>query len=103
MAVGEIRPGQYDTESPLGEAIQQIVGSFPPFPEINGVYSEQEMGEYRLVVVPGAGALDLAEWCGWEVAESAAAWATGSGIVEAAELMVQRAVENDNIPPRVSS
>jgi hypothetical protein len=44
--------------------------------------------------------MDLAEWCGWIISSrphQPGAFATGGGIVEAAELMVKRAVQNANI------
>ena len=94
--------GYYNTTSPLKDALTQILGVVPPFPELEGAYSEQDMGEYSDVLTEGIH-MDLAEWCGWIICErpnQPGAFTTGSGIVEAAELMVQRAVENANIPPK---
>lgn len=91
----------YYTESPLLEALVQILGAEPPFPQLKGVYSEAEMGEYPLQSFKGAGLVDLAEWCGAYACENGlpACWTTGSAIVEAAELMVFRAVDSANILP----
>jgi len=94
----------YDTKSPLKDALAQIMGIEPPFPDIEGAYTEKDMGDYPLALVDGF-EVDLAEWCGWMLSSRShqpGAFTTGTGIVEAAELMVKRAVENANIPPKAN-
>ena len=94
--------GYYETASPLRDALAQILGVEPPFPELEGAYTEKDMGDYPGYLA-GWAELDLAEWCGWVICERPSqpgVFTTGNAIVEAAELIVQRAVENANIPPR---
>jgi hypothetical protein len=92
----------YETTSPLRDALIQILGVEPPFPSLEGAYTERDMGEYPDVLTDGI-PMDLAEWCGWAISSRSnqpGAFATGGGIVEAAELLVKRAIQNANIPPK---
>jgi hypothetical protein len=92
----------YETTSPLRDALTQILGVEPPFPSLEGAYTERDMGEYPDVLTDGI-PMDLAFWCGWAICErphQPGAFTTGDAIVEAAELLVKRAVQNANIPPK---
>lgn len=95
----------YETTSPLRAALTLILGAQVqgveiPFPALEGAYSERDMGDYPPVVTNGI-PMDLSEWCGWVLSSgpNPCSFATGNGVVEAAELIVERAVENANIPP----
>lgn len=71
--------------SPLSEALEVLVGDPPP-DFLEGVFSCEDLSDDEI--------LQISDWCSlWARPE----WATGTGVLEAAELMVQDAVDNDNI------
>jgi hypothetical protein len=77
----------YETDSPLAEALGAIVGRCPPKCAL-GCRSIDELSDQELD--------ELQQWASrW----ARPCWATGDGILEAAELLVQwaAAAENDNI------
>ena len=73
--------------SPLCSALLSITGKMPPF-DLYGVYCASELSDDL------AGQLE--DWCS---VNASPYWATGGGVLEAAELLVDRAVENANLPP----
>jgi hypothetical protein len=70
-------------KSPLGEALALITGTMPP--NLEGIYHSSQLDDEK--------GLALSEWC--EAYRPTIF--TGDGTLEAAELLVQRALENDNI------
>ena len=78
----------YAPESPLYEALQSIVGKNPP-DFVVGIYAARELSDDQMT--------ELQDWC---ATHGKPEWTTGIGILEAAERIVDCAVENGNIPPR---
>lgn len=74
------------SKSPLTDALKAITGKIPPFP-LSGVTKSSEL--------PEAIAIQLTDWCSLNAQPE---WATGSSILEAADLIVERALENGNLP-----
>lgn len=79
--------GHY-SDSPLKEALVAITGKEPPF-DLSGVYSSVDLDDHT--------AERLGDWC---TNNTNPVWAPGDSILEAAEILVKRAVENANIAPR---
>jgi hypothetical protein len=75
------------SENPLRGALKTIVGKAPP----------SFVKGYDTRLLTDEESLALQEWASMN---SRPYWATGFGIVEAAELLVATAVENGNIPPK---
>ena len=65
------------------EALHAIIGGYPPM-EVP-LYSASEMGDE---------VLELQDWC---ASNARPEWATGLSMIEAAELIVQQALDNANI------
>lgn len=82
---GGSKPYYNPPESPLKDAITAILGKAPPF-DLTGIIFENNIEEDV--------AIELYEWCS---SNANPCWATGDSIVEAAELIVKRAIENANI------
>ena len=76
----------YIDRGPLADALFAITGMEPP-KYTHGLYLSESLEDK---------AVDLQDWCADNARPS---WATGLGVLEAAELLVQQAVENANIPP----
>lgn len=70
-------------DRPLAEALAIITGTMPP--GLDGIYHSNQLDEET--------AIALEDWC----VAYRPAWVTGNSVLEAAELLVQRALENDNI------
>ena len=70
---------------PFAEALATITGVKPPF-ELSTFYTQADVDEQTM--------LALCDWCS---AHARPAWATGESIYDAAWLIVERAIENDNI------
>lgn len=70
---------------PFAEALAAITGIAPPF-DLRAVTVQGDVDEQTM--------LALCDWCS---ANARPAWATGESIYDAAWLMVERAIENDNI------
>ena len=70
-------------DRPLAEALAIITGTMPP--GLEGIYHSRQLDDEA--------GLALDNWC----KAYRPAWTTGDGVLEAAELIVQRALENDNI------
>lgn len=88
--------------SPLLDAIEQILGERPPFPSLEGAFEEGVVVEdYEPYQHPEHGLIDLADWCNLVVSslDGGCFWMTGSGVIQAAELLVSTAVDNANISP----
>jgi hypothetical protein len=76
-------------KAPLADAIAAIVGVVPPF-EMDGVWHTREN--------PDLLADGLEGWCSEQICIGRyAPWATGCGILEAAEHLVETAIENGNL------
>lgn len=74
-------------DAPFLEALQALVGKRPPA-FCRGVYASRELDDDQIQRLQG--------WC----ADNARpAWATGLSMIEAADLIVDGAVENANIEP----
>jgi len=71
--------------NPLAVALQVITGEEPPT-YTHGVFSSQELSDENVS--------DLQDWCSFHARPF---WSTGIGVLEAAELIVQEAVDNGNI------
>jgi len=73
---------------PLKEALLAITGKEVPRETclLDGVFNCSELDDGELFA--------LGDWC---TQNARPHWATGDGILEAAELLVSRAKENDNI------
>ncbi len=69
----------------LAEALATITGLDPPF-DLRAVHTQADVDEQTM--------LALCDWCS---SNARPAWATGESIYDAAWLMVERAIENDNI------
>jgi hypothetical protein len=65
------------------EALKAIIGRYPPI--LVPPYGTSEMGDE---------VIDLQDWCSDNAQPS---WATGLSMIEAAELIVIQALDNDNI------
>ena len=72
-------------QGPLAEALEVITGISPPF-ELSSALTQSDMDEATM--------LALCDWCS---ANARPAWATGESIYDAAWMIVERAIENDNI------
>ena len=72
-------------ESPLAEALQAITGKKPPA-YTRGAFSSSDLLDENVT--------DLQDWCS---IHACPAWSTGLGVLEAAEAIVQEAVDNGNI------
>jgi len=75
----------YHSDDPLFEALTAIVGKEPPM-QLKGIQKSDELTE--------ADQTKLYEWC---TQNATPHWATGLGVLYAAELLVLTALENDNI------
>jgi hypothetical protein len=72
-------------KAPLADAIAAIVGVVPPF-EMDGIWQAKDADD------------GLSGWCSSQICTSEfAPWATGCGVLEAAELLVKTAIENGNL------
>lgn len=77
--------------APLAEAIAGIVGKVPPF-HLDGIWQSKD--------IPDPIAAQLQDWCCNEVDKTRHLhWATGGSVIEAAELLLDRAIENANLKP----
>ncbi len=76
------------TKSPFKEALRTLIGKRPPA-FVRG-YSARGYTDAELI--------KLQDWC---ATNARPAWATGLSMIEAAELIVAGAVENNNIHPEV--
>jgi hypothetical protein len=70
-------------DRPLGEALALITGTMPP--GLDGIYHSRQLNDEQGLV--------LDDWC----KAYRPAWTTGDSVLEAAELLVYRAMENNNI------
>jgi hypothetical protein len=77
----------WHSDNPLNEALVAITNQTPPF-DLDGIMNSSDL--------PDTVALQLSDWCSLNANPE---WATGSGILEAANLLVERALENGNIKP----
>jgi hypothetical protein len=78
-------------ESPLADAIAQIIGKKPPMP-LTGIWRWEDCSDRD--------SDDLAEWLGSEIdSTDFAPWMTAYGVIEAAELLLSTAIENSNLKP----
>jgi len=78
-------------KAPLAEAIAAIVGKMPPF-EMDGIWWLKDC--------PDSIADELGDWCSYNIqAHQRIGWATGYGVIEAAELLLNTAIENANLRP----
>lgn len=78
-------------KAPLAEAIAEIVGKMPPF-EMDGIWWLDDL--------PNKIADDLGEWCCYNIeSQQYIGWATGSGVIDAAELLLKTAIDNANLRP----
>ena len=73
---------------PLREMLEALTGEAPP-DYITTQYSSSELTEYEQ---------DKLQW--WCVDYVRPVWATGIGLLEAADKMIEEAVSNGNIPPQ---
>lgn len=77
----------YDTPvAPMAEAISVIAGTPPPF-WLEGVYKFNDITDEHVQEA-------LQSWCS---EHARPVWATGLSMIEAAELIVEMAIENANI------
>lgn len=83
--LGGSPPRYSGVHSPLAEALEALIGALPPMP-MEGICNSNELDENEGMM--------LEEWC---CQNARPRWATGSGLLEAAELIVERAIENANI------
>lgn len=74
--------------NPLTEALSAITGEVPPA-YTHGAFSVADLTEAEM--------LTLQDWC---CIHARPEWATGIGVLEAAELIVREAVDNANIAGR---
>ena len=72
-------------KNPLKDVLSAMTHSYPP-DYLNGLFSSDELHE--------AYYLEFQDWCASNVLP---AWATGIGLIEAADKMVLEAVRNGNI------
>jgi hypothetical protein len=72
-------------DNPLEEALIAITGKKPPF-DLRKIKRSGELEE--------ALAIALTDWCSLNANPC---WATGTSILEAANLLVERALENGNL------
>ena len=79
--------GWYETpDSPFREALQAVTGVEPPW-ELAGVYCYNDIADADV----------QEEVHNWASMNCRPSWATGLSMIEAAELIVEQAVENVNI------
>ena len=71
--------------NPLSEALEAITGLTPPF-ALEGISEISQLEDTAMIA--------LSDWCSGNARPY---WATGESILDAAFLMIERAVENDNI------
>lgn len=81
----------YETNTPLADALEAIIGQQPPA-FVGAAYNSSEL--------PDDLAEQLQDWCSGNANPY---WATGDSILETAEIMVERAIENANIAPQDKS
>lgn len=81
-----------DVESPLYEILRDMCNLLPP-PYINlvGVYQSSELDDDTFS--------DLQVWC---AANSSVEWLVGISMIEAADTMVDEAIKNGNIIPKIT-
>lgn len=72
-------------KNPLTEALQAITGKKPPS-YTHGAFSSSDLLDENVT--------DLQDWCSVNARPS---WSTGLGVLEAAEAIVQEAVDNGSI------
>ena len=77
---------EWRVDNPLTEALRAITGAEPP------TYTH---GAFSCDDLPDCAVFHLQDWCSLHARPD---WATGLGVLEAADLIVQLAVENANIP-----
>ena len=77
-----------EIQSPLGSMLYALTGVMPPA-FVNGIYASNELSEDQQ--------MELHDWCTTHVKPH---WATGIGLLEAADQMVEEAVSNGNIASR---
>ena len=83
--------GYHTPKAPLAQAIAAIVGTVPPF-EMDGIWWFKDC--------PDLFAGELEDWCCYNISKTDNAfWATGSGVIEAAEHLLKTAIENANLCP----
>ncbi len=70
-------------DNPLAEALELITGVYPP--GLDGIYHPLQLD--------AASGVALEHWCQIHRPK----WTTWFGVLEAAELLVRRSLENDNI------
>lgn len=76
-------------KAPLAEAIAAIVGKIPPF-EMDGIWAIEDDPDLLTDGLEG--------WCSTQVCVTEfSPWATGCGVLEAAELLLKTAIENGNL------
>jgi hypothetical protein len=75
----------YESEEPFRQAIEAIVGKQCPL-DLGAAKSSYELSNEINI--------KLQDWCSLNARPM---WATGGGIVEAADLLVERAIENANL------
>ena len=76
-------------DSPLAEVLRAMIGEDPPV-DLTGVYSIDEIDSDE----------DWEVLQNWASCNAKPGWATGYGILEAADLVVRSAVGNCNIAPK---
>lgn len=77
----------YHSDNPLKEAIAALTDSEPPS-FLDGIHYTRQLNDLQLVAIQ--------DWC---CMNTRIPWATGESVLDAADLIVDRAVENCNIHP----
>ncbi len=72
-------------QSPLAEALRVLTDAEPP-EYVRGIRRDSDLSEEQM--------LELHDWCAMYAKPS---WSTGIGTIEAAEHLVQEAIDNGNI------
>ena len=75
----------YTTPNPLADALEAILGITAP-DYCQGIVNVSELADEEMLAL-----------CDWASGNARPIWATGESIVDAADLMVTRAFENDNL------
>lgn len=87
MTFGTERHYDYSPEHPLREALRVTCGGEEPPQFVRG---------YTVKTLTDEQVMELQDWCSVNCKPE---WGTGIGALEAAEHIVEMAVENANIPP----
>ena len=77
----------YDPEDPFRDAVRVLAGTEPP-DYVRG-WSSADLTDEDVVA--------LGDWLGLEHCQRHLPWATGTGLIEAAEHLVDSALENGNL------